>query len=153
MSENTDDKTKRKYLALLTENQWSHRYSVYYADPAMSKSLLTDMVEFKQALRKRYSDQPFLIRIQTKVGGLNDKTTLQAYLTILTTSSSEGLKVVAHDTFSSEVNIQRGKLSTAKLESIASAIDKQRPHDLSKVFGDVRVRRYSVLNKEMLKPL
>lgn len=153
MSETTEDKTKRKYLALLTENQWSHRYSVYYADPVMSKSLLADMVEFKQVLRKQYPNQPFLIRIQIKAGGLNGDKTLQAYLTILTTASSEGLKVVAHDTFSSEVNIQRGKVTSTKLESIASAIDKQKPHDLSKVFGDVRVRRYSVLNKEMLKPL
>lgn len=153
MSETTEDKTKRKYLALLTENQWSHRYSVYYADPVMSKSLLADMVEFKQVLRKQYPNQPFLIRIQIKAGGLNGDKTLQAYLTILTTASSEGLKVVAHDTFSSEVNIQRGKVTSTKLESMASAIDKQKPHDLSKVFGDVRVRRYSVLNKEMLKPL
>jgi hypothetical protein len=153
MSETTDDKTKRKYLALLTENQWSHRYSVFYADPAMSKNLLTDMVEFKQALRKRYPDQPFLIRIQMKAGGLNGDKTLQAYLTILTTASSEGLKVVAHDTFSSEVRIPRGKVSTAKLASMASAIYKQRPHDLSKVFGDVRVRRWTLLNKASLVPV
>lgn len=150
MSETTEDKTKRKYLALLIGHQWSYRYSVFYADPAMSKNLLTDMVEFKQALRKRYPDQPFLIRIQMKAGGLNGDKTLQAYLTILTTASSEGLKVVAHDTFSSEVNIQRGKVTSAKLVSMASAIDKQKPHNLTKVFGNVRIRRWTLLNKGML---
>lgn len=150
MSETSEDKTKRKYLAMLTDHQWSHRYSVFYADLTMSNRLLTDMVGFKQALRKEYPDQPFLIRIQTKLGGLTDKKTLQAYLTILTTAKSGELKEVALGTFSSEVNVSSEKLLPAKLESMASAIDTQKPHDLTKVFGNVRIRRWSVLNANAL---
>jgi len=153
VSETSQDKTKRMYIALLTENQWSYRYSVFYADPSLSNRLLTDMVGFKQSLRRVYPNQPFLIRIQTKVGGLDDNTTLQAYLTILTTARSENLKGVAHDTFSSEVRIQRGKVSAEKLASMASAIDKQKPHNLQKVFGDIRIRRWTLLNKPMLVPV
>lgn len=150
MSETSEDKTKRKYLAMLTDHQWSHRYSVFYANPKMSNKLLTDMVGFKQALRKQYPDQPFLIRIQTTTRGLNGDKTLQAYLTILTTARSENLKGVASKNFSSEVNVPSEKLLPAKLQSIASAIDTQKPHDLSKVFGDVRIRRWSVLNTDAL---
>ena len=150
MSETSEDKTKRKYLAMLTDHQWSHRYSVFYDDLALSNHLLTDMVGFKQALRKQYPDQPFLIRIQVKVGNGRGDKTLQAYLMILTTARSEGLKEVADNAFSSEVNVMSDKLAPAKLESIASAIDTQKPHDLTKVFGNVRIRRWSVLNKDAL---
>lgn len=151
MSETSEDKTKRKYLATLTNHHWSHQYSVFYDNLALSNHLLADMVGFKQALRKQFPDQPFLIRIQTKVGNGRGDKTLQAYLMILTTARSEGLKGVADNAFSSEVNVMSDmKLAPEKLESIASAIDKQKPHDLTKVFGDVRIRRWSVLNKEAL---
>ena len=152
MSETSADKTKRNYIALLAENQWSHRYSVFYADPTLSNQLLTDMVAFKQVLRRQYPNQPFLIRIQTKAGGLNDVTTLQAYLTILTTAKAGGLNEVVGGAFSSDMNVMSGKLTDAKLQSIASAIEKHKPHDLTKVFGDIRIRRWSLLNKEMVVP-
>lgn len=150
MSEKSEDKTKRKYIALLTDHHWSHRYSVFYADPKISNRLLTDMVRFKQALRKKYPEQPFLIRIQTTTKGLNGDKTLQAYLTILTTARSEGLKEVALGAFPSEINVMSEKLPPEKLKSIASAIDEQKPHNLTKVFGNVRIRRWSLLNKETL---
>ncbi|WP_458718139.1 hypothetical protein [Pseudomonas gregormendelii] len=150
MSETSGDKTKRKYLAMLTDHHWSHRYSVFYANPKMSNELLTDMVGFKQALRKQYPDQPFLIRIQTKAGGLDGDKTLQAYLTILTTARSDCLDEVANGTFTSSMNVMSGPLSPTKLKSIASAIEGSKPHDLTKVFGDVRIRRWSVLNTDAL---
>ena len=153
MSEASPDKTKRRYIKLLTENQWDYRYSVFYAKPELSSQLVADKEEFQQMLRKQFPEQPFLIRIQTKVGGLDDSKTLQAYLMILTTARSEDLKQVVHESFPSEMRPVGGKLPAGKLQSIASAIENQKPHNLKKVFGDIRIKRYSVLNKAKLKPL
>jgi len=153
MSEASPDKTKRRYIKLLTEYHWSYRYSVFYDDLTLSSQLVTEKEEFQQRLRKEFPEQPFLIRIQTKVGGLDDSKTLQAYLTILTTARSESLKSVVHESFPSDMNVMSEKLSTGKLQSIASAIENQRPHNLTKVFGDIRIKRYSVLNKAKLQPV
>lgn len=153
MSEASPDKTKRRYIKLLTDYQWNYRYSVFYDDLTLSSQLITDKEEFQQRLRKEFPEQPFLIRVQTKVGGLDDSKTLQAYLTILTTAKSEGLKQVVHDSFPAHMNVMSEPLSAGKLKSITSAIENQRPHNLKKVFGDIRIKRYSVLNKAKLQPV
>lgn len=147
MSESSEDKSKRKYVALLTGNEWRHQYSVFYDDPTQSVRLLSDMVRFKQSLRRKVADQPFLIRIQTlnKAGQ-----PLQAYLTMFTTKRVEGLKDVISKLFASPVNVAGRTLQQAKIDSIADAICTQRPQDLSKVFGKTGVNRWSVLNKPLL---
>jgi len=153
MSEESQDKTKRKYITLLTEYQWTHWYSVFYANPELSSQLIKDKEEFQQLLRKQFPEQPFLVRVQIKVGGLDGYKGLQAYLVILTTARSEGLKQAVHESFPSKMRPTGGKLPTGKLQSIASAIETQRPHNLTKVFGDIRIKRYSVLNKAKLQPV
>jgi hypothetical protein len=153
MSEASPDKTKRRYIKLLTDYQWSYRYSVFYDDLTLSSKLITDKEEFQQRLRKEFPEQPFLIRVQTKVGGLVDSKALQAYLTILTTAKSERLKQVVHESFASDMNIMSGPLSDRKLKSITCAIENQRLHDLKKIFGGIRIKRYSVLNKAKLQPV
>lgn len=153
MSEASPDKTKRRYIKLLTDYQWSYRYSVFYDDLTLSSQLITEKEDFQQRLRKEFPEQPFLIRVQTKVGGLDDSKALQAYLMILTTAKSERLKQVVHESFASDMNIMSGPLSDGKLKSITSAIQNQRLHDLTKVFGDIRIKRYSVLNKAKLQPV
>jgi hypothetical protein len=152
MSETSEDKTKRKYLALLNGNKWSHQYSVFYDDLTLSNRLLTDKEAFLQTLRKQFPGQPFLVRIQTKMGNGRGDKGLQAYLMILTTAQSD-VQEVADKSFTSVMNVKSKKLVGLKPFTIASAIDKQRPHDLQKVFGDVRIKRYSVLNKPMLVPV
>lgn len=153
MSETSEAKTKRKYLELLRENQWSHRYSVFYDDITLSKRLLADKERFLQLLRKKFPDQPFLVRIQTKAGNGKGSKALQAYLMILTSARSDGLKEIADKTFSSQMNVPSEKLEGLKLYTIASAIEKQKPHDLQKLFGDIRIRRWSLLNKGALVPM
>lgn len=150
MSETSEDKTKRNYIALLTKNQWCHQHTLFYVYPEESVNLLTDKVAFQQVLRKQYPDQPFLIRIQTKVGDSDGENVLQAYLTILTTVRASGLTQVVDQSFRSEMRVRSRTLSDAKVQSMAGSIDKQKPHNLKKVFGDVRIRRWTLLNKEML---
>lgn len=153
MSETSEEKTRRRYLALLTGNEWTYQYSVFYADPALSIQLLDEQIAFKQKLRMQYSDQPFLIRIQTKLGnGLGDKT-LQAWLSVITTKPAQGFESILDATFSTPMNGPGRKLTRMKLYTAANAISKQKPHDLKKLFGNIQIRRWTLLNKPKLKPL
>lgn len=150
MSETTEDKTKRKYIALLKGNQWSHQYSVFYDNLTLSNQLLTDKQRFLQSLRKQFPGQPFLVRIQTKMGNGRGEKGLQAYLMILTTTRSDGFKEIVDKSFASKMNVISKPLVGLKPFTIADAINNQKPHDLTRVFGDVRIKRWTLLNKEML---
>ncbi|MDY7550440.1 hypothetical protein RGV59_06250 [Pseudomonas sp. FG1] len=150
MSETSEEKTKRKYLTVLRGYQWSYQHSVFYDKPEQSHALLEHMVKFKQVLRRRCPDQPFLVRIQTLKKGAAPH---QAYLTIFTTKKVEDLQEMANKVFPAIMNVMGKRLSVEKLDQIARAIEKQKPHDLSKVLDKAGINRWSVLNKHLLVPL
>lgn len=156
MSEPSEEKTKRKYLAHLNEYEWSYQYSLFYDDTEESRHLLDDMVGFKQALRRKWPDAAFLIRIQSHrkdVGNGHANRELQAFLSILCTNKLEGIMDGFLDPlFSAPVNIIYKRLSIAKQRQIFSSISRQRAHDLTKIFKDktTPIKRYSVLNKAQL---
>jgi hypothetical protein len=147
VSESSEEKTKRKYLTVLRGYQWSYQHSVFYDDPEQSYALLDHMVKFKQVLRRRCPDQPFLVRIQTLKKG---SAPYQAYLTIFTTKKVEDLREVANKVFPTIMNVMGKRLSVEKLDQIAGAIEKQKPHDLTKLFDKAGINRWSVLNKQLL---
>lgn len=147
MSETSEDKTKRKYLAVLRGYQWSYQHSVFYDDPEQSHALLDHMVRFKQVLRRRCPDQPFLVRIQTLKKGSAPH---QAYLTIFTIMKVEDLREMANKVFPATMNVLGKRLSAEKLDQIARAIEKQKPHNLSKLFDKAGINRWSVLNKNSM---
>lgn len=149
MSESSEEKTKRKYLTVLRDYQWSYQHSVFYDDPEQSLGLLEDMASFKQMLRRRCPDQPFLIRVQAlKKGAVH-----QAFLSIITTAKVDDLREMANKVFPAVMNVLGKKLSVDKLDQIAKTIEKQKPHDLSKLFDKTGINRWSVLNKHLLLPL
>ncbi|ROL73773.1 hypothetical protein BK634_03335 [Pseudomonas chlororaphis] len=150
MSETSEEKTKRKYLAVFRDYEWSYQHSVFYDDPEESHALLEHMVRFKQVLRRRCPDQPFLVRIQTLKKG---SATHQAYLTIFTTKKVEDLRKIANKVFPSIMNVMGKTLSVEKHDQIARAIEKQKPQDLSKVFDKVGINRWTLLNKQHLAEL
>lgn len=150
MSETSDDKSKRRYLNVLKENQWNYQYSVFYDDPKQSVCLLDDMVTFKHRLRRQYKAQPFLFRIQTHTH--KDEKVLQAFLTLLTTEKLDDLEGFAGKVFPSAVNAPSRRLTGEKLATMARSIERQRPHDLSKLFGKSGQNRWGILNKPLLVP-
>lgn len=148
MSETSEEKTKRKYLAVLRGYRWSYQHSIFYDDPEQSHALLDHMVRFKQVLRKRCPDQPFLIRVQAlKKGAVH-----QAFLSIITTAKVEDLTEIANKTFTAKMNVVGRRLSAERLSQQASVIEKAKPHDLSKLFAKSGINRWSVLNKSNLIP-
>lgn len=146
MSETSEEKTKRKYLTMLRDYEWSYQHSVFYDDPEQSIGLLEDMVSFKQMLRRRCPDQPFLIRVQAlKKGAVH-----QAFLSIITTAKVDDLKEIANKKFPATMNVVGRRLSVERLSQQAHVIEQAKPHDLSKLFDKAGTNRWSVLNKHML---
>lgn len=146
MSETSEDKTKRKYLSVLRGYQWSYQHSVFYDDPEQSLGLLDDMGSFKQMLRRKCPDQPFLIRVQAlKKGAI-----YQAFLSIITTAKVDDLRVIANKTFPATMNVVGRRLSAERLSQQASVIGENKPHDLSKLFDKAGINRWSVLNRQHL---
>jgi len=146
VSESSEEKTKRKYLTVLRGYQWSYQHSVFYADSEQSHALLDDMVKFKQVLRRRCPDQPFLIRVQAlKKGAVH-----QAFLSIITTAKVDDLRDIANKTFPATMNVVGRGLSAARLSQQARVIEEAKPHDLSKLFDKAGINRWSVLNKHCL---
>lgn len=149
MSETSEEKTKRKYLTVLRGYQWSYQHSVFYDDPEQSLGLLDDMASFKQMLRRRCPDQPFLIRVQAlKKGAVH-----QAFLSIITTAKVEDLQGVANKAFPAKMNVVGRRLSAERLSQQARVIEEAKPHDLSKLFDKAGINRWSVLNKHSLAPV
>lgn len=147
MTETASERTNRQYLKLHLSEQWTYQQSVFYANPEDSVSLLTEQVRFKEALRKHAPNQPMLIRIQ-----LLDKDSLQAYLTIFTTSKVHGLGELACNTFKKPMRARGRGLPPGRRDGIANKIMNGEPHDLAEFFGVSKVRRWTVLNKPLLEP-
>lgn len=156
MSETSEEKSKRNYLHLLRDYQWSYQHSLFYDDLKESAALLDDMVRFKQELRRKRPDQPFLIRIQlhNRKSEHNPDGGLQAYLVILTTESADKqIKAAAAKAMSAQCNVMSMRLTPEKIRKAASAIKVQKPHDLERLFGKEKINRFTVLNKNKLVPL
>lgn len=136
-----------EYLAVHRSRQWKHKHSVFYEHPEDSVNLLSEMNAFKQLLRRRHSDQPFLIRIQTLY---KHNKPLQAYLVIYTTTEVDDLQAIVDKTFAGEMNAIGQPLDSSKLEESAVSIEKQKPHNLKDFFKVGRVVRWTVLNKPLI---
>lgn len=156
MSETSEEKTRRRYLQIMNDYEWSYQYSLFYDNPDDSYRLLDDMVKFKQALRRKWPNTAFLIRIQSHrrdMGTERKDKVLQAFLSILSTSKLQGVMDGFLDSlFSAQVNIIYKKLSVGKQKQIYNSIARQQPHDLAKVFKHKKgpIKRYSILNKTRL---
>lgn len=144
--ESSEDKTKRKFAKYLLDPIWTYQYSVFCDDPEESVNLLEYQKVFRRELGRKFPNQPFLIRIQTlRLGKVH-----QAYLTLYTTQKTVGFQELAYRYFPTEVNVIYQQLTERKREVKANKILTQNPHDLTRVFGEVRIRRYGVINKHLL---
>lgn len=154
MSETSNEKSKRNYLHLLNDHEWCYQHSLFYENATDSKALLSDMIKFKQVLRRKCPDQPFLIRIQL----LNRKTDYnpdgdtQAYLVILTTIKSKtAITETAEIAMHATCNILGKRLTQEKKTHMASTIKLQKPHNLEHFFDKDKINRFTILNKNKLK--
>ncbi|MFG0852097.1 hypothetical protein ACF8R4_18515 [Pseudomonas sp. FYR_2] len=147
--ESSEDKTKRKFANYLLAPIWNYQYSVFYETPEDSKNLLIDQKTFRQELGRKFADQPFLIRVQSLQSPRRGNVR-QAYLTMYTTSKVAGLQELADKCFPVTMKVVYRRVTPDWCEVKANKILSQRPHDLTKLFGDVRVRRYGVINKRLL---
>lgn len=66
------------------------------------------------------------------------------------TKRIEDLREMANKVFPTTMNVMGKKLPVEKLEQVARAIEKQKPHDLSKMLDKAGISRWTVLNKDKL---
>jgi hypothetical protein len=150
--ESSEDKTKRKFAKYLLDPMWTYQYSIFYETPEDSVTLLDDQKLFRRELGRKFPNQPFLIRIQTlktyKRGNV-----LQGYLTLYTTQKTLGFIELVDRYFPASMSVTYRQLTERRREVKAHKILTQKPHDLTKLFGSVRIRRYGVINKHLLTDL
>jgi len=150
--ESSEDKTKRKFAKYLLDPRWTYQYSIFYETPEASTTLLTDQKLLRKELGRKFPNQPFLVRLQT-LKSHRWGNVLQAYLTIYTTQRTTEFFEVVYRYFPAPVNVIYRQLTERRREVKAQKILNQKPHDLVKVFGKVRIRRYGVINKHLLEDL
>ena len=147
--ESSEDKTKRKFAKYLLDPRWNYQYSIFYETPEDSITLLADQKLFRKELGRKFSNQPFLIRIQALKSHRRGNV-LQAYLTIYTTQKNPKFFELVDRYFPMPVNVVYRQLTERRREVKARKILTQKPHDLFKLFGAVRIRRYGIINKHLL---
>jgi len=150
--ESSEDKTKRKFAKYLLDPRWNYQYSIFYETPEESITLLADQKLFRKELGRKFPNQPFLVRIQT-LKSHRWGNVLQAYLTIYTTQKTPEFFEVVYRYFPAPVNVLYRQLTERRREVKARKILTQKPHDLFKMFGSMRIRRYGIINKHLLADL
>lgn len=150
--ESSEDKTKRKFAKYLLDPRWDYQYSVFYETPEDSISLLADQKLFRKELGRKFPNQPFLIRVQTLKTHRRGNV-LQGYLTLYTTQKTVAFIELVDRCFPAVMNVSYRQLTERRREVKAHKILTQKPHDLMKLFGQVRIRRYGIINKHLLADL
>jgi len=150
--ESSEDKTKRKFAKYLLDPIWNYQYSIFYETPEESITLLADQKLLRKELGRKFPNQPFLVRIQT-LKSHRWGNVLQAYLTIYTTQRTPEFFEVVDRYFPAPVNVLYRQLTERRREVKARKILTQKPHDLFKMFGSRRIRRYGIINKHLLADL
>lgn len=150
--ESSEDKTKRKFAKYLLDLEWNYQYSIFYETPEDSTTLLTDQKLLRKELGRKFPNQPFLVRIQT-LKSHRWGNVLQAYLTLYTTQKMPEFFELVDRYFPAPVNVVYRQLTERRRAVKAQKILNQKPHDLVKMFGKVRIRRYGVINKHLLEDL
>lgn len=149
MSEDSEDKTKRKYVRELLAYPWTHQTSIFF-EPENTCELLPEMARVKQLLRKAYPDTPFLLRVAKYNQGRGRNI---GWVSILTIKKLDELEEKLSKWVRVDVNVRNRAISSEKRLKTAQTILKQRPHDLQKLFGltpEHKINRYSILNRDSL---
>lgn len=146
MTETTEDRTKRTYITKLLSYTWQHQTSVFYECHESSLALLDKLPSIKAKLRRKYPDQPFLLRVQLKEH--KDCKEWRAYLVVFSLSKVEGLWQYLNSITSG--NAYNMKLPEWRRLRAAKAISDNPPHELKSFFGRDKINRQALLNEKHL---
>lgn len=153
--EDSKDKTKRKIISLLSENEWNYQYSIFCNLRDVSdldvKDLALSWVEgfedkkYRDYLRKTNFEQPILFFYRKNI--LKERKCSQIFITLF---SNDPVNMGDIQSYSDCIlNVLDRKVTRLKLDRSCNSIKTQRLHDLS-CLGDKK--RYSVINKKYLIP-
>ncbi len=163
MTESAEERTKRKFLSCFDRYDWNTQISIFLVSAEDIPDALDLFQKTRKHLARKIPEDPILWRICSK--GVNpskvysdyhgtSKTLLSPYLTIFTTKElkpNEAKSLFESLKIGTRIIIKARKLSLAKKHTYQRSIKIQKPHDLTKIFGEKKVKRFGVLN-EKLKP-
>lgn len=146
---------------LLTKYQWSYQYSIFfdvsYMDYKVAKVAAIewfdrfDDIKFRDYLRKT-SDTAILFVIRTGFirNRLDKKTIKQVYITLYCNDRLSLDNIIYNYYKEKEVvgiNVMSRKVSDYKINTTATTIKNQKPHDLGFLGGK---KKYSLINRKLL---
>lgn len=156
--ERSVDKTKRKMINLLSNNQWKYQYSIFCdvqdldyedaKDAAIAWIHDFNHKKLRDGLRKVCNTAIlFIVRTHFIRNRPDRRRVKQIYLTIF---CNEILNLDICQRYTSyPLNVVHRKVSEWKITTTCNALQTQALHDLSSLNG---MKRYSVINSSLLIP-
>lgn len=147
MSETAEQRTKRRFSEYLDLTTWKYQYSFFYQCSMEARACaLSDALKLREKLRRTniLKCRPFLYRLCLY------KT--NAFHTVFTTEKIDLdlLNSIASKASDVELRILGRKASDAKIQNYKRAIKRQKPHNLVGFFGDKKINRISLINKNCI---
>jgi len=161
MTENTIDKTKRKFTDQLSNSYWTYQVSVFYRNYSDSKKALEHRKSITRLFNYHYPRQPFLYRLCLSstdidrfedIGGGNEfgmklETPFHTFFTTTKIEIKE-LENSLCSTLGLSVYLRRRVFDGLKKHKYISTVRRENPHDLTKFFNsEKQIKRWSLSGK------
>lgn len=151
MTESAEDRSKRKFCEYLRSYPWVKQISIFYEDTDVAiEQALTDGPKLRKALARAFPESVFLWRLALK--NLKGRG-VTPYWTAFATKDfrTADLSSIVDRVAGCSVKVRR--IQEGKLASYERAVLKQRPHDLKAIFGNKKINRISLVNKDAVPVL
>ncbi len=151
MSESPIERTKRKIVHAMHTYQPTYQTSFFFEYEDAS-DVLTAFSDIRKPLSEKFSDSVCIWWLRS----INKYGTLQPMFQIFSTQklNEEAIENITArlDDFP-EYNLLQGTFSPQHLESWCNTVKKQRLHDIQRLYGKDRIKRWAVTNKKAAKQL
>lgn len=164
MSESTEERTKRKFIAHYNNDYFTTQISIFYLHSLDGTKALLHKPVITQLIRRNHSEQCFLYRLcltTTDAKNLDDlKDTqpphskiLMCYHTLFTNEkiNEKKLKRTLEKHLKCSIKIKQQYISELKKMKYVSAVKKGEPHDLKGYFNtSANIHRITTINSKLL---
>lgn len=144
MSESSDERSKRIFVTHLLAYPFKRQLSFFYQDLGVAQGeLLEDGKVLRRRLARSFPSDVFLWRLVVRRIEGENRPFWTAYTTGEISREDLNRAVRGLGCFPKD-----RRISEEKLNSTARAIRVQRPHDLKAIFGDRKINRFHLMNRD-----
>jgi pyruvate formate-lyase activating enzyme-like uncharacterized protein len=163
LSESSQDRTKRKFIKILTDHDWEWKFNVMFNSYKEGINSSEKIKSINRSLRKEYSSTAFVYRVVMKRLKRDKFPEEFEWLSSLGHvvmpyycyhCSNKLVLSDIHKIFSKEFDshfITQFYPTKGKIHVYCRAVKKEKPHNIKLVVGDSG-KRYGVLNRNQLVP-